>query len=189
MSIIQNYVRGLRECLDELFQQEERLERITDIIFHAYQNGKQVFIFGNGGSASTASHCALGFEKQSAIEGKPRIKSKSLTDNIALITALANDIDYTSIFREQLINQLDGGDVVIGISASGNSPNVLRAIEYARDKGATTIGFTGFGGGKLRGLADLCIVLSSTDYGQIEDTHLTITHIISEMLKERIAHG
>ncbi|MCK4814799.1 SIS domain-containing protein [bacterium] len=189
MSIIQNYVRGLRECLDELCQQEEWIEKITDKIFHAYENGGQVFIIGNGGSASTASHCALGFEKQSAVEGKPRIKSKSLTDNTALITALANDIDYTSIFKEQLINQLDEGDVVIGISASGNSPNILRAIEYARDKGAVTIGFTGFGGGRLKELADECIVLSSNDYGQVEDTHLALTHIISGMLKERISNG
>lgn len=189
MSIIQNYIKGLRECLDELSRQEERIERIANIIFEAYKKGKQVFIMGNGGSASTASHCALGFEKQSAVEGKPRIKSKSLTDNVALITALANDIDYASIFEEQLINQLDEGDVVIGISASGNSPNVLQAIKYGTDKGAIAIGFIGFGGGRLKELADECIVLSSTNYGQVEDTHLALTHIISDMLKERIANG
>ena len=189
MSIIENYIKGLQECLDELSRQGERIEGITNIIFRAYKDGRQVFIMGNGGSASTASHCALGFEKQSAVEGKPRLKSKSLTDNIALITALANDIDYTYIFKEQLINQLGKGDVVIGISASGNSPNILRAIEYAKDKGAITIGFTGFGGGKLKELADECIVLSSRNYGQVEDAHLALTHVISDMLKERIAGG
>ena len=189
MSIIQNYIEGLRRCLEELSQQKEAIERIANIIFQAYKKGKQVFIMGNGGSATTASHCALGFEKQAAVEGKPRLRSQSLTDSIALITAWANDTDYSGIFLEQLKNRLDEGDVVIGISASGNSPNVLRAIEYAKGKGAITIGFTGFGGGKLKQLADECITLSSRDYGQVEDAHLTLTHILSDMLKERITNG
>ncbi len=189
MSNSQDYIEGLHGCLNELSQQEGKIERMANIIFEAYKKGKQVFIMGNGGSASTASHCALGFEKQSAVEGKPRLKSKSLTDNMALITAWANDVDYASIFVEQLRNHLEEGDVVIGISASGNSPNVLRAIEYAKRKSAITIGFTGFGGGKLKPLTDECIILSSTDYGQVEDTHLTLTHILSGMLKERIAYG
>lgn len=189
MPIIQDYIKGLYECLDELSHQEKKIERMANIIFEAYKKGKQVFIMGNGGGASTASHCALGFEKQSAVEGKPRLKSKSLSDNVALITAWANDVDYASIFVEQLKNQVEKDDVVIGISASGNSPNVLRAIEYAKDKGAITIGFTGFGGGKLKQLADEYIVLSSADYGQVEDTHLTLTHILSDILKERIANG
>jgi D-sedoheptulose 7-phosphate isomerase len=189
MSIIHDYIKGLRECLDELSQQEEKVERIANIIFEGYKKGKQVFIMGNGGSASTASHCALGFEKQSAVEEKPRLKSKSLVDNMALITAWANDVDYTAVFVEQLRNQLDKGDVVIGISASGNSPNVLRAIEYAKEKNAITIGFTGFGGGKLAQLVDECVILSSRDYGHVEDTHLALTHILSEMLREKIVNG
>ncbi len=189
MSITQEYINGLHECLEELCQQEEEVEKISNIIFEAYKKDKQVFIMGNGGSASTASHCALGFEKQSSVEGKPRLKSKSLADNIALITAWANDIDYDAVFIEQLKNQLEEGDVVIGISASGNSPNILRAIEYARIKGAITIGFTGFGGGKLKQLVDESVVLSSRDYGQVEDTHLVLTHILSDMLKDRIANG
>lgn len=187
MSLMRDYMEGLRVCLDEVVLQEKNIERIADIIFRAYKNGKQVFVIGNGGSASTASHCALGFEKQSAIEGKPRIRSKSLTDNVALITALANDINYTSIFKEQLVNQLDGGDVVIGISASGNSPNIIEAAEYTRSKGVILIGFVGFGGGKLKELADECVCLTSKNYGQVEDTHLALTHILSDILKERIA--
>lgn len=189
MSIVQNYIEGLDKCLAELSQQEERIERIANIIFEAYKRRKQVFIMGNGGSASTASHCALGFEKQSAVEGKPRPRAKSLTDNAALITAWANDTDYSCIFIEQLKNRLEEGDVVIGISASGNSPNVLRAIEYAKDRGAIPVGFTGFGGGRLKQLTNECIILSSRDYGQVEDTHLVLTHILSDMLKERIANG
>jgi D-sedoheptulose 7-phosphate isomerase len=180
-------VKGLQDCLDEIVLQEQNIERIADIIFRAYKKGKQVFVIGNGGSASTASHCALGFEKQCTIEGKPRIRSKSLTDNIALITAWANDIDYASIFEQQLMNQLDDGDVLIAISASGNSPNIIRAAEYAKGKGATVIGFTGFSGGKLKGIVSECLSLSSRNYGQVEDVHLALTHIISDMLRERIA--
>jgi D-sedoheptulose 7-phosphate isomerase len=187
MSIIRDYIKGLRECLEELSKQEVTIERIADIIFCAYKNGRQIFVMGNGGSASTASHCALGFEKQSAIEGKPRIRSRSLTDNVALITALANDINYASIFKEQLVNQLNKGDVVIGISASGNSPNIIEAAEYAKKKGAIVIGLVGFGGGKLGKLADECVSLTSKNYGQVEDTHLALTHVLSDILRERIA--
>jgi len=186
MSLMRDYMKDLRVCLDEVVLQEKNMERIADIIFCAYKNGKQVFVIGNGGSASTASHCALGFEKQSAIVGKPRIRSKSLTDNIAVITAWANDIDYASIFKEQLVNQLDDGDVLIAISASGNSPNIIEAAKYARRKGAVVIGFVGFGGGKLKELADESVCLTSKNYGQVEDTHLALTHIISDILKERI---
>jgi D-sedoheptulose 7-phosphate isomerase len=189
MSLVHNYIKGLIQCLHELSQQSSNIEEVADIVFNAYKNGKQIFIMGNGGSATTASHCALGFEKQSVVEGKARPRAKSLTDNIALITAWANDTDYSCIFVEQLKNCLQEGDVVIGISASGNSPNVLRAIEYARDRGAITVGFTGFGGGKLKQLTNECIILSSRDYGQVEDTHLALTHILSDMLKERIANG
>ena len=188
MPTVQDYLKGLRECLDELSQQEEAIERIANIIFEAYKKGRQVLIIGNGGSASTASHCALGFEKQSAVEGKSRLKSKSLADNIALITAWANDVDYDSIFVEQLRNQLAEDDVVIGISASGNSQNILQAIEYAKERGAVTIGFAGFGGGKLKQIVNECITLSSKDYGQVEDAHLALTHILSDMLKERITN-
>ena len=189
MSITQNYIKELQECLDELSQQADKIEVIADMIYCAFKSNKQIFIVGNGGSASTASHCPLGFEKQSAVEGKPRIRAKSLGDNIATITALANDIDYSSIFKEQLINQLDKDDIVIGISVSGKSPNVLQAIEYAKNNGAKTISFTGFGGGKLGELTDECIALSSSDFGQVEDVHLTLTHILSNILKDRIANG
>lgn len=185
MLTIQNYIDGLKTCLEEISGQD--IEGIADIIFDAYKKGKQIFIMGNGGSASTASHFARDLKIGTAIEGKPRVRATSLTDNMALITALANDMDYGSIFYEQLVGQLNEGDVVIGLSASGNSPNVLKAIEFARSNGAVTIGFVGFGGGKLKELARKCIVLSSRDYNQVEDTHLSLAHIISYMIKEKLA--
>ena len=185
MPIIQDYIKGLYQCLEEL--SEQNIGGIADIIFNAYKNRKQIFIMGNGGSASTASHFARDLAIGTAITGKPRLRAVSLTDNVAFITALANDLDYSSIFEQQLIGQLNEGDVVIGISASGNSPNILKAIEFARGNGAITVGVIGFGGGKLKGLAHKCIVLSSRDYGQVEDIHLTLAHIISYLLKEMMS--
>ena len=187
MSSIQNYIKGLNHCLEELFQQD--IDKIADIIFDAYKKGKQIFIMGNGGSASTASHFARDLAIGAAVKGKPRLRAISLTDNVATLTALANDIDYSSIFEQQLVGQVEEGDVAIGISASGNSPNVLKAIEFARKNGALTVGFIGFGGGKLKELTHKCIVLSSKDYGQVEDAHLCLTHIISYLVKEKIANG
>ncbi len=186
MSIIQNYINGLNDCLKELSQQD--IEGIANIIFDAYKKGKQIFIMGNGGSASTASHFARDLRIGAAVSGNPRVLATSLTDNIALITALANDIDYSSVFEEQLIGQLKEGDVVIAISASGNSPNVLKATEFAQSQGAKTVALTGFGGGKLKGLAHKSLVLSSKDYGVVEDIHMSLAHIISYLVKERIVN-
>jgi len=187
MSLVEDYIAGIRQCLEELSPQD--IEEVADIIFDAYKRGKQVFIMGNGGSATTASHFARDLRIGTAIEGKPQVRATSLTDNIAVTTSLANDIDYNSIFEQQLIGQLNEGDVVIGISASGNSPNVINAIRFAGEKGAVTVGFAGFGGGKLKGLAQKCVVLSSRDYGQVEDVHLSLEHIVSYLVKERIANG
>jgi D-sedoheptulose 7-phosphate isomerase len=155
----------------------------------AHADGKKVIFMGNGGSATTASHFARDISIGTAAEGKPRLRAASLVDNVAMITSLANDVDYNSIFKEQLVGQLDKGDVVIGISASGNSPNVLEAIKFARGQGAVTVGLIGFGGGKLKGLVDKSIVLSSRDYGQVEDTHLVLDHIVTCLVRERIANG
>ena len=185
--IIGDYLQGLRSCLDEIAEKD--VIEIVDIIMKACSDGKKVIFMGNGGSATTASHFARDLSIGTAVAGKPRIRAMSLADSIAAITSLANDVGYSSVFKEQLIGQLDRGDVVIGISASGNSPNVLEAMEYARSEGAITVGFIGFGGGKLKELVDKSIVLSSRDYGQVEDTHLVLDHIFTCLVKERIASG
>ena len=187
MPIIQDYLKGLSQCLKEL--SNDNIEEIVEIIIDAWRKGKQIFIMGNGGSATTASHFARDLRIGAAAKEKPRVRAYSLVDNMALVTALANDIEYSSIFEEQLIGQLNKGDVVVGISASGNSPNVLKAIEFARSQEAVTIGLIGFGGGRLKELTDKSIVLSSKDYGQVEDTHLILAHIISYLVKEKMAHG
>ena len=185
--IIGDYLKGLRSCLEEIAEKD--IIEIVDIIMKACSDGKKVIFMGNGGSATTASHFARDISIGTAKEGKPRVRAISLADSIAAITSLANDVGYNSVFKEQLIGQVDKGDVVIGISASGNSPNVLEAMEYARSAGAVTVGFIGFGGGKLKELSDKSIVLSSRDYGQVEDAHLVLDHIFTCLVKERIAGG
>ncbi|MGD1118537.1 MAG: SIS domain-containing protein [Dehalococcoidales bacterium] len=184
MALIEEYLAGLQECLEELSTHD--IEEAANIIFDAYRKRKRIFIMGNGGSATTAIHFARDLQIGTAVAGKPRVRANCIADNMAFITSLANDIGYDRIFEEQLIDQLVKGDVVIGISASGNSPNVLRAIEYARKNGAVTIGFIGFGGGKLKDLADKSIVLSKKNYQQVEDAHMVLAHIIPCRIKEKI---
>ena len=174
----------MKECLEELSPQN--IDEIAGVILNAYKKGKSVFLIGNGGSATTAMHFARDLQIGTAIEGKPRIKATCLADNTAFITAIANDINYDSIFKEQLVGQLEKGDVVIGISASGNSPNILQAIEYANQNGAVTIGLIGFGGGKLKGLAHKSIVISRKNYQQVEDVHMALAHMIPCWLKNEI---
>ena len=184
--LIKNYIDGLSICLKELSHRD--IVEVADIIFKAYEKSKQIFVLGNGGSASTASHFVRDLRMGTVVSGKKRLRTTSLTDNVAMITSLANDIGYNSVFKEQLVDQLEEGDVVIGISASGNSPNVLSAMEYARENGAITIALTGFDGGKLKELADKAIIVSSCDYGQVEDVHLSLDHIITCAVKDRITN-
>jgi len=186
MSKVQEYIDGLIECVNELSPQD--IEEAVGIIIDAWKKGRQVFILGNGGSATTAGHFARDLQIGTASKGKPRVRACSLADSVAFITALGNDIDYSAIFEEQLVGQMVEGDVVIGITCSGNSSNVLKAIEYAGRNGATTIGIIGFGGGKLKAMVDKSIVLSSSDYRQLEDVHLGVAHMISYLVEERIAN-
>jgi D-sedoheptulose 7-phosphate isomerase len=181
------YRKGLTCCFDELLP--GKLENIAEIFMRAHREKRQVFFLGNGGSASTASHMAVDFSKGTFVQGQPRLRVISLTDNVGLITAWANDTNYDSVFEEQLENLLEPRDVVVAISASGNSLNVLRAAEFARKRGAVTIGLIGFGGGELKNLVDIHITVSSRNYGQVEDFHLSVNHILSQYIKEEIRGG
>ena len=184
MALAKEYIEGLKKCIEELSAVD--IEETAGIIFSAFKKGKRIFVMGNGGSATTATHFARDLQIGTAAAGKPRLRVTCLADNVAAITSVANDISYDCIFEEQLIGQLEKGDVVIGISASGNSPNVLRAMDYARQNGALTIGFIGFGGGKLKKLCKKSIILSSEDYGQVEDIHMVLSHIIPCYIKKEI---
>jgi D-sedoheptulose 7-phosphate isomerase len=179
---VSTYLRGLEACRLEV--SDEELERVLGLLLTAHEAGRTVFVLGNGGSASMASHLACDLGKGTAIPGHRRLRVISLADNQALVTAWANDTGYEMVFKEQLENLLEPGDVVIAISASGNSPNVIRAVEYARERGAVTIGFIGFGGGRLKSLVDFDITVSSRNYGQVEDYHLTLGHIFSQYLRK-----
>ncbi len=165
------------------------LEKIIDLIFEAMIKEKQIFILGNGGSASTASHMACDLIKNHVLDPynnqEKRCRVICVNDNMATITAYANDHGYETVFEQQLRTFLTSGDVVIAISASGNSPNIIKAIEYARQKKATTIAMVGFSGGKLKTLYDLVVHYPEKHYGRSEDAHLIINHIITDALKLR----
>lgn len=182
--LFNEYLNSLKEAITEL--DLNQVDGIVDVLQEAQENAQQIFLFGNGGSAATASHLACDLAKMTAVSGKPRLRAISLTDNVSMMTAIANDISYDDIFVEQMSALWNRGDLAIGISASGNSLNVLKAIEYAKNRGGKTIGFSGFGGGKLAKIADLNITFSSSNYGVVEDMHLVLTHLISQALRQRL---
>lgn len=185
MERINEYILHLQAAISAI--PVHRIKRLTELLLQAYEDERQIFILGNGGSASTASHFACDLSKGTINGNGKRFKVISLTDNVALMTAWANDSSYEDIFKEQLENLLRPGDVVIGISASGNSRNVLNAIEYARSMDCVTLGFAGFGGGELAKIADECIVVESHRYGPVEDIHLMLEHVISYCIAEELA--
>ncbi len=166
--------------------------RAAEILFGAYQAGRTVFLFGNGGSAALASHMAADLGKATHFPGPAwlgpvkRLKALSVADNIPMMTAWANDTDYEQVFAGQIENFIQADDVAFGISGSGNSPNVLRALELARRKGATTLGLVGSGGGKMKALLDCALVVPSENMQKIEDVHLILAHMIVLDLKQRI---
>lgn len=162
------------------------VERITSLIMDAYRKGKRVFVFGNGGGSSTSAHFVCDLAKGTACPGKPRLKAISLAENVPLLTAWANDTDYTNTFGEQLKNLVEPEDVVIGLSGSGMSPNVINAFKVADAAGATAVLFSGFDGGTAVDVAHDSIVVPSKDMQQIEDVHMILTHIVFRMLKRGI---
>ncbi len=163
----------------------ETLETILETLERARVERRHIFVFGNGGSASTASHFAADLGKNTVRSHMPRFQVTCLNDNIAIFSAYANDDGYDSVFAEPLISLSDPGDVVIAISASGNSPNVLRAVQAANERGLITIGFAGMRGGKLRELAQHCIVVPSNSYEHIEDIHLMLCHALVATIKQK----
>ena len=163
--------------------------RAAALIIAAYDTERTVFICGNGGSASTASHMAADLGKNTVAPGRPRLRVLSLNDNMAWFSALGNDLGYDNVFVEQIENLLQPGDLLIAISASGNSPNVVRAAEFARAHGGKVLALVGFTGGRLLALADVAVHLQSSDYGPVEDGHLILNHIFTAALRERIRAG
>lgn len=164
----------------------DQIEQMTEVLWNAYQENRAVYLFGNGGSAALASHCACDFGKGTVMNGRRRFRVLALTDNVPLMTAWANDARYEDIFAEQLRSFLQPDDVAFAISGSGNSPNVLNALQAAQEMGAFTIGLTGYRGGKMKSLCDLCVVIPSENMQVIEDLHLSVTHSIFTSFRERL---
>jgi D-sedoheptulose 7-phosphate isomerase len=179
------YFQGVSGVLRQL--PFDVIDRMTDVLWNAYERGRAVYVFGNGGSAALASHSACDFGKGTATNGRRRFRVISLTDNVPLITAWANDALYEDIFAEQLQPLVEKGDVALAISGSGNSPNVLKALAVARQAGAFRIGLTGFRGGKMRPLCDLCVIVPSDSMQVIEDLHVSVTHAVFLCLCDRFA--
>ena len=154
--------------------------KMVHTLLDAYSRQAHIFVMGNGGSGSTASHLTCDINKGCCIDLEKKFKMICLNDNIPTMLAFANDLSYDAVFEEQLKNFFNPGDLVIGISGSGNSENVLRAIGFASKNGGKTIGWSGFGGGRLAGMVDLAFVVDSHDMQQVEDAHMVVAHMIMQ---------
>jgi D-sedoheptulose 7-phosphate isomerase len=187
VNYIQCYLEDLSQTLNRL--PEDRIEQVVQILHEARLNNRQVFIMGNGGSASTASHFVCDLGKNTRVKEMPNFRVMGLADNMAIFSALANDEGYEHVFSQQLASFVCPGDVVIGISASGNSPNVLNAVQLAKGMGAITIGFTGFDGGQLSPMVDFPVHVDSYLIEHVEDIHLMLEHLICKTLREMISEA
>lgn len=177
MRYFTTYILAVKQTLDQL--PLSHIAKVVEQLHRARLQGRQIFILGNGGSAATATHLACDLGKNTVVAHAPRFRVLALTDNNAFFSALANDLGYEHVFAEQLANFVQADDVVIAISASGNSPNVLQAVQLAKRHGALTIGWSGYAGGKLATVVDLPIVVPNHCMEQIEDIHLLLAHMIT----------
>lgn len=161
-------------------------EAIVNVLFDAYCQGREIFVMGNGGSAASASHFVCDLAKGTITEGVPRVRATCLTDNVPLLTAWANDTNYTNIFGEILRNHAVPGDVLVGCTASGQSPNIINAMRTARGLGAKTIALVGYDGGKVRDECDIALIIPSDNITQIEDVQTLMFHLIACALKGKM---
>jgi D-sedoheptulose 7-phosphate isomerase len=181
---IDAYLIGMAAVVADLSRAE--IWSAVDLLVDAGRRRARIYIVGNGGSAATASHMANDLCKQASVPGQPMLRAIALTDNMPLVTAWSNDADYAESFARQLVNHVEAGDLLVAISTSGNSPNVLRALELAREAGARTIGLTGREGGRMAALVDCCIRVPSDDIGQQEDAHLVVNHVLTCGIRARL---
>ena len=192
---IQKYFSEMQEVIGKI--PVEEVSAVVDALFKAWQNGNRVFIIGNGGSASTATHMMCDLNKCTIVEGKKRFKATALVDNIPVVSALTNDDGWGEIYVEQLKNFFNSGDVVIAFSVHGGSgsdkagawsQNLLKGLQYAKDNGGVAIGISGFDGGAMKQMADHCIVVPVESTPHTESLHLAIEHLITNCLKEKITN-
>lgn len=187
---LDRYVREAVATLEAPYFREA-IRKIVPILLKARADDRTIFFFGNGGSASTASHFVTDIAKvaggtKSPAKGR-RFKCLALNDNVPGVTAWANDVGYADIFSGQLKQLADAGDVVVAISGSGNSPNVLEGVRAAKEIGCATIGLTGIGGGKLKDLVDVALIVPSNSMQHTEDVHLVTCHLLTAFLRDEQA--
>ncbi len=186
------YVQQYRSVCDSL--PYDKISRMVEILWQACRTGKRIFTMGNGGHCNTASHMindiakhtVTSDDKTKVVADANRFRTMCLNDSMSFVTGIANDMGYDQIFAEQLANWAEPGDVVIGISGSGNSANVLNAFRVARKKGAVSIALTGFRGGRSAAEADLCIVVPCEKMVMVEDFHMMISHMVADELKKLV---
>ena len=182
-SKIQNYLDKQINFIESLNESTDKINQIYNNLLNARNLKKNIFLMGNGGSASTASHFTADLLKTSIVENENRFNAYSLTDNIPVILAWANDEGYENIFLGQLKNSLKKGDIVIGFSGSGNSKNVIKAFEFANEIDSTTISFTGGSGGKLAKISKHNLNIDDNDMLTIETGHLLICHLLTTLIR------
>ena len=181
--IVEDYLSAQLSCIGNLRESSQIIKNIFQKLISARDNDQAIYIMGNGGSASTATHFTSDLLKTSIVKNKKRFKAHSLSDNIPVVLAWANDDEYNNIFLGQLENFLKKNDIVIGFSGSGNSENVIKAIEFANNNNATTISFTGKGGGKISKISQINLTIPSDDMLTIETMHLLICHLLTTMIR------
>lgn len=181
--LIDSYFEKIKTTLDNLDRKE--IETFINVLLNARDNNKTVFIMGNGGSAATASHFVCDFGKGASYGREKRLKMICLNDNTPIMMAYANDVSYDDVFVEQLINLFQKGDVLVGISGSGNSKNVLKAIEFANANEGVTIGITGYNGGILKQIAKYSVNANIDDMQVSEDIHMILNHLCLKILERK----
>jgi D-sedoheptulose 7-phosphate isomerase len=182
-----DYLGGLAALLGRI--DGAAIDAYAEMLFEAWRDRRKVLVFGNGGSAYNASHHVTDYVKTAAVEGQCKLFALSMTDNVGMTTAVGNDLAYDQTFSYPLECLGAAGDVAVGISCSGNSPNLLRACRWAKENGLRVVALTGFEGGKVKEYADLHINVPSDNYGMIEDVHMSVGHIAAQMLHNRITAG
>ena len=186
-AMYKEYFNELKRCIDLLDVNE--IERIEKLIVNTIKNRGSIYIIGNGGSSSTASHYVVDFTKKLDFNELPRVNIYNLSDNISTVTAYANDISYEDIYFEQLKNKIVNSDMLIVLSASGKSKNLLKAAKYAKERKASVVSIVGNFEGEVLKFSDYKLIIDSKDYGIIEDIHLSLNHVISSNIKEVYNHG
>ena len=184
--LLRNYFDRLADMIPQL--PYEGMAEMGSLLARSLELGQTIFVFGNGGSAATASHFMCDLNKGiTESDAQSRFRVMALTDNVPLITAWANDVHYDQVFAEQLSSFVKPGDLVLAISASGNSSNILAALQKARECGATTLGIAGYGGGDMINLCDLCVVVPSDNMQMIEDMQHAIVHALFTAIRQTIS--